>query len=141
MNLTSNVNLLAVLIATFASMAIGMMWYSNALFGKAFLNAVGASTSKAKKDLQKQDMGKTYGLMLLSFAFMAFVLANILPYLGANNAIEGALAGFWLCAGFVVTTSASGVLFEKRKLELYLISNGYYLVCGAVMGAIIAIIT
>ncbi len=54
--------------------------------------------------------------------------------------VEGALAGVITWLGFVATTRASAVLFEKRPLGLYWINAGYDLISLALMGTILALI-
>jgi hypothetical protein len=67
------------------------------------------------------------------------VLAHFVKFTGAETAASGALTGFWLWLGFVVTTNLESVIFEGRPLGLYLISNGYHLVGMLGMGALLAV--
>ena len=130
------INYWAVLVAGIASMAVGMIWYSPALFGKVWITATG----KTQEELMEgQGMGKTYGITFVLALLMAYVLAQFARYLDVNSAIQGIQLGFWVWLGFVVTVGANSILFERRPAKLYWINMGYYLVQLFVMGLILAL--
>lgn len=56
----SNINFLAVLVSALASFAIGSLWYSPLLFGKAWQKAVGLTDEKIKSS----NMIKTFGFII-----------------------------------------------------------------------------
>jgi len=132
-----NVNVLAIIVAAVANMVIGMLWYSPAVFGKAWMKASGVSMDKMKK--ANKNMGKTYGMMFLGTLLMTYILANFINLTNATTAVGGAMTGFWLWLGFVATTKLSDVLFEGKSMLLYKINAGYYLVSMALMGALLAV--
>jgi hypothetical protein len=126
------INLLAVLVAAIASMVIGWAWYTPAVFGNAWMRAVG------KKNMGE---GSTWFSMLGMFAaalVMSYVLAHFVGYLGAATWWEGAQVAFWLWLGFVAATSIGLVLFEKRSMKLFWINTLHYLVSLVVMAVILA---
>ena len=129
------VDYLAVLIAAVASMIIGYVWYGP-LFGKQWMKLSGVTQGDIEAG--KKDMPKTYGLMYISAAVMAYVLSAFIYYAGATDMVAGAMVGFWAWLGFVATVLLGGVLFEKKSLDLYYLNSGYNLVTLVVMGAIIA---
>ena len=53
--------------------------------------------------------------------------------------MEGLQTAFWLWLGFVATTQIATVIFEERKLGLYLLNIGYQLVGCAIAGVILAV--
>ena len=59
-------------------------------------------------------------------------------YTGARTAIEGLKTAFGL-VGFVATTQLDTVIFEERKLGLYLLNVGYHFVGCAIAGVILAV--
>ena len=66
------VNYLAILVATIAAAVLGMVWYSPALFGKAWMKLVGMS----QKDLEaakKQGMAKNMAINFVATFVMAWV--------------------------------------------------------------------
>jgi hypothetical protein len=52
----------------------------------------------------------------------------------AQTALDGIQTAFWLWLGFIATTQLATVVFEERKLGLYLINVGYQFVACALGG-------
>lgn len=132
------VNWVAVVVATVVAMALGFLWYSNTLFGKAWTKAMGWSAKDMEKMKKDMDMTKTYGMTAVAALVMAYVLAYFLGLLKVTDAALGAQVGFWVWLGFVATTSLTNVVFEGKNWTSYWIGMGYQLVSLAAMGAIIA---
>ena len=131
-----NINLVAVLVAAIATMAVGAVWYSPALFAKQWMKLAGI----AQKDIdsQKKEMPKFYGAAFIAALITAYVLAIFVKFAAADTVFSGIVVGFWAWLGFVATTSLSQVIWEKRNTNLYVLNNGQILVSFAVMGAILA---
>ena len=128
-----NVNLVHVVIAAIASMVVGALWYSPALFAKPWMQLVG----KSQEDLKK---GATQGYIVSAIAALvtAYVLAHFAVYAGAKTWQDGVITGFWAWLGFVATTKTVEVVFEGRRKKLLAINIGQHLVGLVVMGAILA---
>ena len=132
-----NINWLAVIIATIASMVIGGAWYSPALFGKQWMKLVG--TSQKEIDSQKKEMPKFYLAAFVAAFITAYVLAIFVKFVGASTIFSGAVVGFWAWLGFVATTTLSLVIWEKRNSNLYVLNNGQILISLLAMGPILAV--
>jgi hypothetical protein len=132
-----DVNLMAVIIATIANIALGFAWYSKALFGKQWMRELGLSEASMKAN--KEGMNKTYALMTLASLVMAYVLAHVISVFDAQTVFEGIQGGFWVWLGFIATTALNGVLWEKKSWNFYGITAGYYLVSLCLMGAILTL--
>ena len=133
-----SVNYLAVLVAAVASMALGFAWYSQALFGKAWMKAMKIS----KKDMAKTKKKGCAGQMTIAFIaalVMAYVLSYFIGYAGASTIAAGAQVGFWVWLGFIATVQIGIVLWDKKPMKLFIINTGHYLVNLVVMGAILAV--
>jgi hypothetical protein len=129
------INYLAILIAAVVSMFIGMFWYSQMLFGKTWMAAIG----KTEEDIKKASTGPLYVINTVANLILAYVLAWATRYAGAVNAIDGAKIGIWVWLGFVVTTLLPVYLFEMRPIKTYFIYIGYQLISLIIMGIILAI--
>lgn len=127
------INYVAVVVCAVAGMVLGYAWYSQALFGKQFMQLIGKSEAELKPTQT------TYLLMTLSALVMAWVLAMFVDFAYATTATAGMIVGFWAWLGFVVTTGSASVLFEGKPKGLYYIQTGYYLVELLIMGAILAV--
>lgn len=130
------VNPWAVLGAAVASMVVGMLWYSPALFGKKWMKLMGF-TEESMKAMQKKGMALQYGVSFVAALVMGYVLARMVYYLGAFDVVSALLAAFWLWLGFQATTLVNGVLWGGKPWTLYLIDAAHHLVSLALMAVIL----
>jgi hypothetical protein len=130
-----NINYVAILACGVASMVIGFVWYSKALFGNTWMKLSGISEAQIKK--ANSNMPLLYGTMFVASLVMAYVLAHFEQAGGALDITTGAMIAFWAWLGFVATTMLTGVLYEQKSIKLYAINAGYQLVTLLVMGAIL----
>jgi len=130
-----SINLLPVVVAGIINMAIGMLWYSPYLFGKPWMRLQG----KTADDLKSASVGIMYVINTILALVTAYVLAHIIKYANLNTISQGAMAGFWIWLGFVVTTILPVYMFEKRPKLLYIIYISFQFVSFAVMGGLLAI--
>ena len=136
----SNVNLLSVLAAGIATMILGFVWYSPALFAKPWMREMGYDLNdKAKLKEMQKSAGATYGIAFLAGLVSAFMLGKILSITPIDSALYGMKLGFGVWLGFVATVQLTGALFMKSSMKLLAINTGYQLVCYLVMGAILAV--
>ena len=127
----ASINWPAVVVATVVAFAIGGLWYSDTLFGKAWLEEVGLN----EEDVNKANMVRTFsGAFLLEF-FAVLAVAVLIGTDGSwlSGLSSGLLIGiFWITTAYGVT-----YLFEQRSMRLFLINAGYNVVLFAVVGTII----
>ena len=128
-----SINLPAVFVAAVTGMVVGALWYSPWLFAKPWLRAVG----KSDADIKKANMLGAYLMSFLALLLCAYVLAHIIAYTGALDAVDGVQAGVWAWLGFVLTTTGTNALFEGRPKNLFLINVAHHLVVFLAMGAIL----
>src|SRR3954470_6098485 len=132
------INYPAVAASAVAYWLLGALWYSPLLFASQFIALKGYSPEQLAA-MQTHGHAGEIGLAFLTSLVLAYVLAHFVKFTGAETATSGALTGFWLWLGFVVTTNLETVLFESRPVGLYLINNGYHLVGMLGMGALLAV--
>ncbi len=133
-----SVNYTAILAAAVVNMVLGFLWYGP-LFGKPWMKMMGYSKEDMEKAKKSGMMPKLYVTALAGAVVMAYVLSHFLQVGGASTATAGATVGFWVWLGFIATTTLSGLLWEKKPFNLYLLNNGYYLVLLLVNGALLAV--
>lgn len=125
-------NYLAIIVAALSTFLIGGLWYSPALFGKAWMRENGFQ----EEDMKKGSMAKIFGL---AFVLGLISAVNLAMFMGPeNDPAMGALWGFLAGAGWVATFVGTHYLFERRSLKLFLINAGYSIVALTVMGVILA---
>jgi hypothetical protein len=126
-------NIWAVLTAALASFVLGGLWYSPALFGKAWQKAAGLSDEQIKNG----NMGMIFGLAFVLCLIASFVFAM---FLGPRPPVSlGLGAGF--SAGLCWVGASFGVnyLFERKSMKLFLINAGYHTVQFTIIGLILAL--
>lgn len=137
-SLFEDADYLAIVIAAVVNMAIGAFWYSPAGFGKQWAALMGWSDA-AKMDAMKKKAGKSYAWMFVASLVMACVLAQVVRLAGASTIMEGAIVGFWIWLGFVVTVQIGSILWDQKPAKLFAINTGYSIVSLAIMGALLAL--
>ena len=135
------INFLAVILAGVVNMAIGFMWYSEALFGKQWMKLSGLTKEKMEKG--KKDLPK---IMLTSFVatlVMAYCLRYSVVYGGEYHGTTGVqlgvMTGFFTWLGFIMPVQLTHVLYEKQPLKLFYIHTGYQLVAVIAMAIVLAV--
>jgi hypothetical protein len=133
------VNLLAVLLASIASMVIGFWWYSPMWLGKVWMKER-KLTAASMKAAQKE-MGMLYGLSFIVSLVTAYVLAHVMA-LSANfyhypMIMTGLTSGIWMWLGFVLPVQTTASIFGDKNWRLLGIDTGYQLASIIAMGAVI----
>jgi len=132
----SDINWLAVLVATLAYFMLGAAWYSKALFGSKWAALVKLDTSDPNL---KKGMGK---MMLGSFVLMAIACVGLALIIYRVQAPVEILSGIkiGLLAGICFATTAVSIsfIYESKPAGLYWIDCGYH-VLGLVIASVIMV--
>ena len=128
----AQLNIWAVLVAALSTFLIGGLWYSPAIFGKAWMKENGFT----EEGLKNSNMVKIFGL---AFVLALVAAINLAMFMGPEDKPEmGALWGFLAGFGWVATFVGTHYLFERRSFRLFLINAGYSIVSLTIMGVILA---
>ncbi|HZY81425.1 MAG TPA: DUF1761 domain-containing protein [Cyclobacteriaceae bacterium] len=125
------VNWLAVIVAALSTFLIGGLWYSPAVFGKAWMKENGFT----EESMRGGNMVKIFGLAFVLGLVSAINLAMFLSQ--ETNVAMGAFWGFLAGFGWVATFVGTHYLFERRSFKLFIINAGYSVVALTVMGVIL----
>ena len=126
------VNLVAVIAAALSSFLVGGLWYSNALFGKAW--------RREANDGREPGQGHPARVFGLSFVFAlvaAFAYAVIVP--APASAGQAAMYGIIVGATIVAASFGINYQFANRSPKLWLIDGGYHTVQFLLYGLIIGL--
>ena len=126
------VNWLAVLAAAIVRFAIGGLWFAPFAFGPAWGRLVGIDPVAARARMTRA--------MIVDFIagfVLAWVLANLLQFLGVNRFVSGARISFFLWLGFIAMPFLSMTMYEGRPMKLFAIGGGFWLVAMVAMGGLI----
>jgi|SRR3989344_1726777 len=136
------INVFAVLVATIASFAIGMVWYAK-LFAKPWAKEMGY-------DLNMRPSGKVMTRNIVLSVIGNFLFAWVLAFyfagwrlLPGGPSEFGAMAfainsGLSVWLGFFLPMHLSRVVWEKHSWKLFFIHSGYNLVATMAVALIIA---
>jgi hypothetical protein len=129
---------MSVLAAAVAAFVIGFLWHGP-LFGKQWMKMMGISQAEMEAAKAK-GMGAMAPQMLAALVqhiVVAAVTAHLISALGLGDITSYIMLAFLLWLGFVATTLLNGVLWEKRKMELYVFNIVYQLVSLVAIAVIV----
>ena len=128
-----DVNYFAVIAAAVATFALGGLWYSPALFGKAWQREAGVSEAQMKN----ANMALIFGLTFVLSLIAAWVFAL---FLGPRPPMSlGLGAGFSAGLCWVAASLGINYLFERKSFKLWLINGGYHTLQFTIIGLILAL--
>ena len=131
-----NINYVELLAAGVGAMVVGFVWYSTAVFGKAWAKSAGLSQSDLKEGMK--DAPKMYGLMFLGAFVQAFVLSILIGVFGASDYMSAATVAFWTWLGFfAAATLLNGALWEGNSWKMFCIKAGYWIINLIVIAGIL----
>ncbi|HEX9706355.1 MAG TPA: DUF1761 domain-containing protein [Steroidobacteraceae bacterium] len=126
-----NLNLPAAAVAALATFLIGGPWYSNALFGERWRQAMGISDAKPGHP------AKVFGFAyLFSLIATGFLSTLITPGAGA---LAGLQTGVTVGLCFVATSFGVNYMFANWPGAALLIDGGYHIAQFAAFGLILGL--
>lgn len=128
----SAINWVAAAVAALTNFALGGLWYSPVLFGKAWQK----ENKLSDEDLKKGNMARIFGFSFLWSLVMSFNLAMFLAD-EKTDAAWGMTAGFLAGFGWVAMAICIIGLFERRSTKYMLINAGYMVISFLLMGLIL----
>ena len=112
---------LGVIVATVASVVIGMLWYARFLFGNAWMAALGR-TEAEMTELQKS-MGPGYVVAIVGAFLSSLAMAMVLGALGDPGVGDAIISAIVLSVALQVAMMATGNIFAGAKPRLTIING------------------
>src|SRR6266568_4464874 len=132
----SNVNLLSVLAAGVATMILGFVWYSPALFAKPWMREMGYDLNdKAKLKEMQKSAGPTYGIAFLACLVSAFMLGKILSITPIDTALYGMKLGLGVWLGYIRSATPCAQLEERSYSRRWFSDSGFHSACRGKMNS------
>ena len=135
LDIFSQINWLALLVASLAYFMLGAIWYSKSVFGSKWIELV-------KLDIKDPDLKKGMGKMMTATFFLVLVTCLGLALLIVKFDFVGFFASIklGLLTGLCFATTAVSInyVYENKPNGLYFINNGYH-VLGHVLAAVILV--
>jgi len=134
--LTLDVNWMAIVLATLASVALGMGWYM--ILSKQWIIATG----KKQEDLMSPG-GNTvpFAFSAVSQLVMAYFIAVLTPPLmgGVTDLSNAVWVGVYMWLGFIITAMVINHRYQNMSWKLTVIDGGYLLGVVVVQGIVIGL--
>lgn len=131
-----DINWVAVLLATASSMVVGGVWYAKGVFGERWAKMVGLK----EKDMKNGAVQAMLVTVVVSF-LTAFVLAHVTflanQFFGNSYMMDALTTAFWLWVGLTAARIITHDVFERRPLQLTLMTVAHEFVTISVMAIII----
>ena len=130
----SEANYGAVAVAALVFFVLGALWYAPAVFGRAWMDAVGAGVGQQT----------AFNPLLYVATYVAwFVVALAMEFVGLLAGVdtvgEGAGLGLLFGIGVMLPVEVVGSIYEKRSAKAQTIGASYNLVGFVLMGLIIGL--
>ena len=125
----AQLNYAAIVLASVAHMATGLVWFSRRLFGDAWARMTGQELTPARAWLPVAALGHLA---------IGFVLAILMAFAGVTTILGGFVIAWLVWLGFVVTVEIGELVWEKIPVGLFLIRAGNHFVALSLAGLILA---
>ncbi len=137
----ADINWLAVLLATVASMALGMAWYT--ILGNQWMAALG----KTREELMPEGKNASMPFVIAGVCqlVMAYVMLLLTRSIMDTSAVDiqvwdAVLVGAHMWFGFVLTSTLLNHAYQGQKMSLTIIDTGYLLGVLLVQGVVIGLL-
>lgn len=135
------VNYIAVLLAALSAMVVGAVWYTPAVFGKAWMRL---AKIKPNQEINGMQMARLYGVAFVVALVTAYVLAHVAylsnQFFGSTFMQDALTTGFWLWLGFTAARLLMHDMFEGRPGKLTFLNVAHEFVTVMAMALIIGAI-
>jgi hypothetical protein len=129
------INYLAVVVSAVVYMALGALWYSPALFGKAWMKGIGKTEAQVRADAKPTN----YILGLLMSILAAYGIARVMAWRGGGSVGDGIMIALVAGICFMFAPFVTNDQFEARPGGLTFTNVLYHLVGFVLMGIIIGL--
>jgi len=129
-----DINYLAILGAVISTFPVGMIWYSESLFGKTWMKLEGLK----KKDVENKDnMMRAMTSSTVASVVSAVALAVLMITTNTSGWVNGMIFGAFIGLGIAASAMVTHDAFSLKSAKLTKINAAHDVVSFAVMGAII----
>jgi hypothetical protein len=128
-------NWLAVIVGALIYFALGALWYSSLLFGRAWQRSIGWDPERTPPEMKPA----TYLIPLVAYLVMAVAVGLLAAGTGTDNLTAGAVLGLVVGIGLSLMHTLVDATFDPNKPEpwLWFAINGSYHAIGLLIVAVI----
>ena len=132
MDVLSDLNWLAIIVATVMSFALGFLWYGP-VFGKAWLDALGKTVDELNPS------PTPFIISAVTTLITCVAAALLIHWLNIGTWMGGAGIGLLIGIGFIAASTASDAAFCGWSWKLVAIQGSYRVVYSVLMGVVLAL--
>jgi hypothetical protein len=129
------VRILPVLVSAIAVFALGAVWYSPLLFGRAWVRAHGYTDEKIAR--MRASAGRAYAISFACNLVMAVAMSILIGRMNVTMLRGGVKLGALLGIGFAAPLGLTANIFSEKRLSAWLIDAGYQIASLILMGVIL----
>ena len=129
----NGINLMAVVAAAASAFMLGGLWYSPALFAKAWMREAGLTQAQARSGNPALIFGGAFVLSLIAALVFALFLGPA-PSLGLALGAGSSAGLCWVAASLGIN-----YLFERKSFRLLLINGGYHTLQFTLYGLVLGL--
>jgi Protein of unknown function (DUF1761) len=129
------VRILPVLVSAIAVFALGALWYSPFLFGRAWVRAHGYTEEKIAR--MRASAGRAYAISFACNLVMAVAMSILIGRMNVTMLRGGVKLGALLGIGFAAPLGLAANVFSEKRLSAWLIDAGYQIASLILMGVIL----
>ena len=127
-----------IIVGAVAYFAIGAVWFSPVLFGRAWQRSIGWDPNRTPPQMQ----ATTYVIPLVAFVVMGIAMGLVADATGTDTFGEGLILGLVVGIGFALMHTAVDATFDPNKPQpwAWLVINGGYHALGLlILGVLLAV--
>ena len=128
----SDINWLAVIVATIAHQALGALWYG-VIFRKTWISAMGMNP----EEIEREGPGGEMAIGAVCSLVSVIALAVFMSWIGDPTLTKGICSGAVAGIGFVAASTIMNGLYEQKKPVVSVLFGAYYTLGLAIAGAIL----
>ena len=121
-------NFTTIIIATIAHYALGMIWYSKALFQLSWIKEMGwDALSKVELEKKMRESSRAFAFALIVSLAHSVSMAWILRLAGTTTLTAALRTAALAWLGFLGVMSYGGYMMTRMPKRLWAVNQGYYL--------------
>jgi hypothetical protein len=132
-----SIHILPVLAAAVLAFVLGALWYSPALFARAWVRVHGYTEEQIAR--MRAGAARSYAASFVCFVVMAVAMAALVARVQPVGALGGLKLGLLVGVGFAAMVSLTANLYSDKPLAAWAIDAGYQVAYLALMGVLLTV--
>jgi hypothetical protein len=135
MTVTLTLDIGAIVLSAFICFSLAAFWFSPALFGTFWRNAIGTEQSTPYRPATLRAFALTFVMLLLFSA----VVNIVVDFFGAVGMMQGVVTGIVIWLAITFSHAAVHIAFDRRSFILFALYAGYYLVASVISSTLFSL--